>query len=181
MRVHGVAVDIHNRGARRDVRVSTDRDRALSVDSCAIDSAALADFDARPRRVYKQSHRLNACMVAKIAGAQDRVSTHEDLSLENLDVGTSLHAAAFLELHASEGGLSLVDTVRQPKDLCTDTTTQTLAQGSLQTVTSSPFASTGTRITPSSSMDSVRRLQGDFEASQKHEGLREALTAQMPG
>jgi len=99
-----MAMNVHNRGARRDVRVSTDRDRALSVNRCAIDSAALADFDARPRRVYEQSHRLNACMVAKIAGTQDRVSTHEDLSLENLDVGTSLHPAAFLELHASERG-----------------------------------------------------------------------------
>ena len=77
--------------------MSTDRDRALSVDSRAIDSAALSDFYARPRRVYQQSDWLNACMVAMIAGAQDRVSTHDDLSLDNLNVGTSLHAGAFLE------------------------------------------------------------------------------------
>jgi hypothetical protein len=115
--------------------VSTDRDRALSVDSCAIDSATLSDFYARPRRVYQQSHWQNACMVTMIAGAQYRVSTHDDLPLENLDVGTSLHAGAFLELHAPERGLSSVHTVGQPKDLCTRTIAQTLAQGSLQTVT----------------------------------------------
>ena len=137
-----MAVDIDDRRARGDIRISTDGDRALGVDGCAVDTAAFSDFDTRPRRVYQHSHRLDVCMVAKIAGAQDRVSMQDDLSAEDLDVGTPLYTSTFLELHALEGSLSSKHAVSKTKHLCTGTIAQTRATGSLQAATSSRFAST---------------------------------------
>jgi hypothetical protein len=90
-------------------------------------------------------------VVAKIAGAQDRVSTQDDLSLEDLDVGTPLYASALLELHALERGLSSEHTVSEPKHLRTGTTAHALAKGSFQTITSSSFASTLKFMIPGSS------------------------------